>query len=370
MRLLHILGAIEYSGAEIMLKDSASLMKASDVQLHALSTNQDIGAMADQIMRHGFTVYHLPFAKHPMFFVRLSRLLRRKQPDVVHLHTERGAFWIELTCRLSGVKRIIRTIHSSFEFTGGLRTRRSLQRRLASKYFGVTHVFVSPSVETIETSRFGTAGVTICNFVDSRRFCPNCSPDAKMRWREEHGMPSDALLIVSVGRCIELKGHTAVLHALVLIRDLTPKAFYIHVGTGPEEMEERELARQLGIASRVLFMGQQDDIPAILQACDIFVMPSLYEGSSIAVLEAASCGLPIVAYDVPGLRGAVVQGETGLLVKPEVTALAEGISQLLLDEGSRKRLGNQGRARTEREFSMERWVANHLAIYGAGASID
>lgn len=368
MRILHILGAIEHSGAEVMLRDSAALVRAYDVELHALSTGREVGAFADQLVQHGFSVDHLPFARRPMFFIRLSRFLRANQLDVVHVHTERGAFWLELTCYLCGVKRIVRTVHSSFDFTGRLRVRRSLQRRLASRYLGVTHVFVSPSVRAIELSRFGIAGVTIANFVDSARCCPARSPSARMQWRQQHGLSSDALVMVSVGRCVEMKGHAAVLGALAVMRDIIPEAYYVHVGTGPREMQERELARRLGISDRVRFVGQQDDIPLVLRACDVFVMPSSYEGAGIAALEASSCGLPVVAYDVPGLRDMVVHGETGLLVKPEVAALAEGISQLLQSDDERRRLGEQGRIRVEREFSLERWVAQHMAVYQGTAT--
>jgi len=173
----------------------------------------------------------------------------------------------------------------------------------------------------------------------------------------------NAIVLISVGRCTSVKQHDHVLSALSLLVSRIPQLHYIHVGSGPDEESEVALARRLGVEKCCRFLGERDDVVGLLQASDIFVMPSQYEGLGIAVLEASACELPIIAYDVPGLRDAVVSNVTGLLVKPDVDALAAAISKLAQDEEQRKLLGEAGRTMVAGEYGLGPWVERHVAVY-------
>jgi glycosyltransferase involved in cell wall biosynthesis len=143
-----------------------------------------------------------------------------------------------------------------------------------------------------------------------------------------------------------------------------PPAVFLFAGDGPERPRLEATARALGIADRVRFLGHRTDVPELLALCDLFVLPSLYEGLPLSVLEAMAAARPVVASAVGGTDEAVVHGETGLLVTPASAAsLCEAISSLLADRERAVRMGRAGQARATREFSVDRMVSGVVAVY-------
>jgi len=363
MRVLHILGSIERSGAETMLRDAIERFRALDVEIELLSTGETPGRFASAFESVGVRVHHLPFGKTPQFFRRLQALVRLGEYEVVHVHTERGALWIELTSRVAGVGGVVRSVHSAFEFSGLLRLRRALGRWFAVRILGVRHIFVSPSVEMNELERFGTTGVSVLNAIDTNRFVPPEDVGVRNRVREKLGIAIDAVVLLSVGRCTDVKQHDHILKAIALLVGDVPGLHYLHVGDGPNSWGETSLSALLGVADRCRFLGECDDVVCMLQTADIFLMPSRYEGLGIAAIEASACGLPVVAYDVAGLRDAVVSGETGELVEADVVALAQAVKRLALNSNDRVAYGCAGRSMAESRYSLDRWVEQHVVLY-------
>jgi glycosyltransferase involved in cell wall biosynthesis len=137
------------------------------------------------------------------------------------------------------------------------------------------------------------------------------------------------------------------------------------VGEGPERDRLEDIARRRGLRC-VRFLGARPDIPQLLAASDLFVLPSLWEGLPMALLEGMAAGLPVIATDVAGSRQVVVNGESGLLVPPgDPTALASAMTGLLADDAERTRLGRAARQRVESEFSAARQAARHAEAYEA-----
>ncbi len=163
-----------------------------------------------------------------------------------------------------------------------------------------------------------------------------------------------------MARLDKQKDHASLLEAARLV----PDAVFVLVGDGPlrEELEDR--ATRLGVEERVLFLGWREDIPEVLACADLFVLPSLYEGLPLALLEAMAAGLPIVATAIGGTSEAVVDGVTGLLVPPgEPRSLAAAIRRALDDEGLARRLGAASRERVRREFSAAAMARRTVSIY-------
>jgi glycosyltransferase involved in cell wall biosynthesis len=163
-----------------------------------------------------------------------------------------------------------------------------------------------------------------------------------------------------VARLDEQKGHRYLLEAAVEI----PEAVFVLVGDGPERAALEKQVHQLKLEDRVLFFGFRNDIQNWLSACDLFVLPSLYEGLPIAVLEAMAAGKPVIATDIPGNREAVVDGLTGCLVAPQdPRSLAVAIRSLLADSALRKRMGQAGREIVSQKFSMKEMVRQVTEVY-------
>lgn len=368
MKVLHILGSIERSGAETMLCDAVGRFRAHSIEIELLSTGETPGRFTPAFESMGVWVSHIRFRKSPRFFQELHALVRTGDYDVVHVHTERAALWVELVVRMAGVRRIVRTVHSVFEFSGWLRVRRACGRWVATRILGVHHVFVGPSVERNEVERFRTTGLRVANAVDTDRFAPVEDAEVRDRIRIELGVSSESIVVTSVGSCTDVKQHDHVLQALSLLRGPVPSLHYLHAGDGPNCKAEQHLAMVLGMADCCHFLGERDDIERILQATDIFLMPSRYEGLGLAAIEASACAVPVIAYDVPGLRDAVVDGQTGKLVAPDVRSLAQALEGLTRDSDGCLAYGRAGRAMAVQEYGLDRWVERHVALYAHGVA--
>lgn len=362
VKVLHILHSIERSGLESMLVSAVEAFGAAGVETHVLSTGATEGHLADQFRELGYTVHHSPFRVSTGFFHGLYVLMRRERFDVVHIHTEQAFFWYGITARAAGVPRVVHHVHGYFPFEGALRAERILQRFLGRVLLGMTSIAVSPSVAANEHRRFLHPSTVVSNWVDADVFHP-VPTDERRALRARLGLPGSAPLIVSVGACAPLKNHAVIVESLPLVRTLAPDAQYVHVGSGPQETAERALAERLGVGGQCHFMGERDDVEDVLAACDVLAMPSEREGLGMAALESLSCGLPVVATDVPGLRDVIVNGLTGALVDPSAESLAAAVACLLGEPSLCKRLGAEGRRAVIENYSTAAGVAAWLSVY-------
>jgi glycosyltransferase involved in cell wall biosynthesis len=160
------------------------------------------------------------------------------------------------------------------------------------------------------------------------------------------------------------KGHKEFFTALASLKDRYPVQGLV-IGGGRRETEMRQLAVEMGLEERVRFLGQRDDVPDLLAALDIFVLPSHSEGVSLALLEAMAAGLPVIASRVGGLPEVVTDGDTGLLIPPQdPEALAAALARLLDEPAWAKKLGENARRQVEENFSLERLGREINEIYG------
>jgi glycosyltransferase involved in cell wall biosynthesis len=180
------------------------------------------------------------------------------------------------------------------------------------------------------------------------------------RFRAALAGDAERPIVLAVGRLDAQKGHAYLLAAAADI----PDALFVFVGEGRERSALEAQARALGVAERVRFLGHRDDVPDLLAACDVFVLPSRYEGLPLSVLEAMAAARPVVATAIEGTDEIVRHGETGLLVPPAApSALAEAIRAVLADRALATRMGQAGRARVGREFSMSRMIDEVTGVY-------
>ncbi len=176
--------------------------------------------------------------------------------------------------------------------------------------------------------------------------------------------PEDAPLLLALGRLHANKAFDVLLRALVEL----PAAWLWLAGEGPEDARLRRLARDLGVAERVRFLGWRRDVPALLAACDLLACPSRHEPLGNVVLEAWAQGRPVVAAAAQGPSALISEGETGLLVpKDHAEALAEAMARVLGDGALAARLAAGGRAAYEAAFTERMVVAGYLELFEAVA---
>jgi len=182
--------------------------------------------------------------------------------------------------------------------------------------------------------------------------------------RSALGLPPDAWIVGTVGRLHVQKGHRYLIEAAAKVVALVPDALFVVAGYGPERRALEARARGLGVADRIRFLGYRSDVRRVLAALDAFVLASLWEGMSNAVLEAMAAGLPVVATAVDGNLEQVADGETGLLIPPaDAGALAGALLRLHRDRESATEMGRRGRERVARDFTLGRMVDDTLDLY-------
>jgi len=173
-----------------------------------------------------------------------------------------------------------------------------------------------------------------------------------------------APVVGMVGRLARQKAPGDFLRAAALVAREFPAATFLVVGDGPLRATLEGLARELGIADRVRFLGFRDEVPVVLAALDVFALSSLWEGLPLTILEAMAAGKPVVATSVNGVAEVVQHGRTGWLVSPQqVEQLAAHIVTLLRDPGIARSMGEAGRRRVRERFSIERTVAELSDLY-------
>lgn len=198
----------------------------------------------------------------------------------------------------------------------------------------------------------GDAPVRIIpNAADTDVFKP-LSASERAAWRKTNGFGEQDLLLVFVGGEWERKGLNLAIRALGQIRDKRVKLLVI--GRDAEQAKFESLAAECGITGRVFFLGFRRDVPAALGSSDIFVFPSWYEAFSLATIEAAACGLPIVATEINGTEDFVVPGETGFFIQHDADHIAATLVKLIDHEDERRRIGTNARRLVEQSYTWDR----------------
>jgi glycosyltransferase involved in cell wall biosynthesis len=181
--------------------------------------------------------------------------------------------------------------------------------------------------------------------------------------RELLGLSPDDFVVGTVGRLDPVKNLRVMLQAHAMVMQQHPEVRAVIVGDGGERAALEAAAAELGIASTVTFAGYRSDVRAVMPAFDVYLNCSNYEGVSLTILEAMAAGLPVIATPVGGNPEVVVDHETGFLVPGRARSIADAIARLAVDPRGRHILGDAGRWRVMRHFSIARMVSEYAALY-------
>lgn len=299
--------------------------------------------------------------------LRLVQVLQARRLDIVHTHMSKAVLIGAAAARLARVPVIVNTAHN----LGFLALRQPLLRALFWAYDRA--LFAATCDVIVTVSRQVRAGVVragiapprkvvaIPNGIDPARF--SVSPELRRSTRLALA-DGDGLVIVTVARLVWFKGLDTLLEAAVPLLARHPRARIVIVGEGPLRAALTAQAVRLGIDRSVIFAGERGDIPALLAAADLFVLPSVSEGMPISILEAMAACRPVVATRVGGVPDLVLDGVSGLLVDARAPdALAAALLRLADDPALAARMGQAGAARLDRAFSAAAMVARTGALY-------
>ena len=294
----------------------------------------------------------------PTALMRFAGELTRAQTSVFHMHLNfpLGCRYATTAALVGRVPAVVATSHlwssvSDVRFRG---IRQRLRTAIVDRYVAVS---AGLGKDLRNTLGIPDAKIRVIqNGIDVAAFRRPCDPAVRAFLTDGTNRP----VVFTPARLHSQKGHIFLLDAAVHV----PDALFVFAGDGEERSRLEDRARQLNIADRVRFLGSRQDVPALLACCDVFVLPSLYEGLPLSVLEAMAAGRPVVATAISGTDEAVIDGVTGLLVPPaDAGALAAALNRLLSDRELAARLAAAGRAAVNEKFSSDVMVRNTAQLY-------
>lgn len=281
---------------------------------------------------------------------RLAKVAREFGADIIHTHLSTASLWGSFAGKIARVP-VVAEVHALNSKTCFV-----YADLIVTCSAGVRDHLVAQGVppERVEV---------LYNGLPPERF-QNLKPIAALQ--AELGLQPGQPVIGVVAHLSEKKGHRHLIAALPELRRRFPGLVCLLLGEGALRSELAAQAEALGVGSAVRFLGFREDAVAVMQVMDVVVLPSVAkEGLGVALIEAAFLGKPTVGSDCPGIKEVIVPGETGLLVPPgDSEALAAALVRLLEDASLRHRLGDAGRDRADRLFTLAAMVSRAETIYG------
>ena len=298
----------------------------------------------------------------------LSRILRKRSPELIHFHLSRDLTLISLACALARIRPAL-ILHQHVAVSGSKRD--PFHRYLYRKLSAVVAIseFVRRSIEQCWPVK-GMRVEVIFYGLKTEVFCERREPDDEQRIkavRADLGATGEQQILTAVvGRLEPRKGQEVFLRAAAIALAREPRLRFAVVGApeGEYDRELKKLAAELGVAGKAVFTGHRPDMPELLRALDVLVVPSLEEAFGLAAAEGMLSGLPVVAARAGALPEFIADGSTGLLVPPsDPQALADSLLRLAEDPALRNSLGSQARTWAVENLSLERCLDRLDGLY-------
>ncbi|KWR90164.1 glycosyltransferase [Cupriavidus sp. IDO] len=357
MRILLVTTGLKVGGAELQVAALARAFLALGhaVTILSLSSGKEIDLPADACL------VELNMCKTPMdmarALLRARVLIKAWHPDVIHAHMVHANLFARLLTRIVRCPPLVCTAHSFRE--GG--RMRMLAYRLTDRWTDLT-THVSADGRSGMIAAGGVPDdriVVIPNGIDVCRFRPE--PALRITARERLGITDDTRLVLNVGRLAPEKAQDLLIRAFGQL-DASMPAHLLIAGGGALR---HALANQIsahGLAPRITLLGPRDDIPALLNAADAFVLSSNIEGLPMVLVEALACGCPVVATDAPGVAE-VLRGQGTIVPRGDVTALTNALAAALHAGRGTPTQAAERRDRVLSSFSIEAVAQRWLTLY-------
>lgn len=354
MRVLHIeAGRYLYGGAKQVQYLMEGLHQQGVENLLACPLGADIGKVSSEFAQ----VYEMKMSGDLDIGLsgRLKKLIRSTQPDVVHVHSRRGAdIWGGRAAKKLGVPCILSRRVDNPETKLIVKYKYALYDHVIAISEGIREVLLMEGLapERVSCVRSAVDPAPYLHTVDRQAFC------------QEFQLPANSLVLGVVAQLIKRKGHRYLIEALPAVLARFPQVRVLFFGQGPQRDELSQLIRDRGLDKHIHFAGFREDLPQWLGGLDLLVHPADMEGLGVSLLQAAAAGVPVIASRAGGLPEAVSDQKTGLLIQPgSVLELTSAIERMLENPALRTQYGWAGRVRILEEFSVTSMVNGNLDIY-------
>lgn len=382
-RVVYVLANDGYGGTEVHVRQLAlGLHRKQFDPVVLLAENEPMGVLANELREAGIAVRSLPTATGRVdlrSFVELVHVIRAQRADIVHVHMPRpaGSLAVFLAARVAGVPVVVSTDHShayhlrSVTGLAGHRARATarLRMRLSDRAIAVS---AGQQASFIDVLGVRPDKLTVIpNGIDPD---PYASGHGGSAVRGELGVPSSAPLAGMVTSYAEYERTEDFIRAADHVAAVLPDAHFLIAGdqhpvVGSEHAARmradlERLAEAFGIADRVHFPGYRTDMPRVMAALDVFVLPARYKSFGLVLLEAMASQVPVVATAAGGVPEIVRDDETGFLVPPlDPRAIAMAMIRVLTNKEEALRTGRRGRRRVEQLFTQDAMIDRTTELY-------
>ncbi len=331
--VIHLIKSLENGGCERMLLRTLPLVEGFD---HLILTLGPAGQLEQQFRSVGIKVESLGSV------FRLLPEISRLQPNIVITYLFHGDFWGRMIIVPFTRIPVIPFLRTTYNYPGFWPAR--LFTRLTA--FMVPHYLAnSISVRDYHTHHFGINPekiIVLENGIDTKIFRPRTA--ARTLLRHNLRLPDSAIILICVANFHSHKGHSQLLSAFDIVFQKHPNTWLLLAGKGPTRTRLENQIADYKSRRQIIFLGERRDIPCLLAGSDIFVLPTLFEGMSNAILEAMSCGLPCVVSDIAENRELIRTNLTGILTPVgNSSVLASTLSSLIRHPEKRRKLGSRAR---------------------------
>ncbi|MFC4769472.1 glycosyltransferase [Effusibacillus consociatus] len=366
-KVLYIIGGGEFGGAEQHLLGLVKSLDRNHWAPHVAVFYQ--GELAERLrqLQIPVTVLTPTNVSGLIGIVPVRKLIRELKPSIIHTHGVRANLSGRLANKAEGCPaKVVTTIHSILTLDYPVAWKRMLFGFLEKWTWRYVDHFILVS-RTMRDSLVKEGlpekrSSVIHNAIDLPE-----KPSVRTEYsklREELGLPQDTKLVGTVARLHKVKGHTYLIQAAQRLKDKYPNLHYVWVGGGEMYQQLKEEVRAAGLEERIHFLGVRQDVSELLPEFDLFVLPSIYEGFGLVVLEAQLAGLPVIASAVGGLLEVVDDGHDGLLVPPQnADALSQAIDEALSMPERSRQMALAGQEKVFRHGSLERLVQETTNVY-------
>ena len=328
-----------------------------DVRAIALTRG---GPYADELQTAGIplTVIGKRAKIDPFSFWRLRAELMRQDPDILHTWLFSANAYGRLCAHAIPRAKIV--VSERCVDSWKAHWQLWLDRRLIAR----TDRLVGNSASVVEFYReLGVPSeklACVCNGIESE----STPRIARAELLAELNLAPDSFVVGFIGRLAKQKRVEDLIWMVEILRQIRPQLQLVLIGDGPERERLEQFTRDIHCDQHVTFLGHRDDAARFLPACNVFGLASSFEGMSNSIMEAMLAGLPIVASDIPPNRELVSQSETGFLFKlADTVGIMQFVRRLIDEPGLAERLGQAGRARIQRNFSVSKMVDGYANIY-------
>ena len=314
-------------------------------------------AIAKAAVDHTAALYKVPMAGDLdlLFVPRLTAIVKKEKPDIIHLHSRRGADIMGgIAARLTGTPCVLTRRVDNPENRVWARFKYRLYDRIITISDGIREVLKNAGMPADRI-------ICVHSAVDTGHYMKPCD---RPWFLKEFDLTEDIITCGVAAQFIERKGHRYLFKAIPEILAAEPDTRFLLFGKGHFETKLRKMCMHLGIMDKVIFAGFREDLDRILCCLDLLIHPALTEGLGVSLLQAAAAGVPIVGTRVGGIPEIVRDGVNGYLIPPgDAPSLADAATRVILDRDLARKMGDAGRGIAKEHFSIDSMVEGNLGVY-------